>query len=425
MGEWVKEQVDTLEHATTAQDDQGFGREFKLYITAQTVSVIGDRVAIIALTFLVIKLSNSFAPALAVYFVCRLLPTLVGGLLVGVFVDRYDRQRLMVGCDIGRAILLAAVPSLGELTLWSLYPIVVVLYAFTIVFETAARAALPDVVPESRMISANSVIQAIENGGDFAYVVGGALIYLLSLQAPFYLDAATFIVSALCVYAMRLPSVERGGLSSWSEVPVLVRDGFAHLWGNPFLKWSTVVLGIAPVAGGAAFVLTPLFAQHVLGQPPGSTGPLANGAFRYSLLQSGEAAGAVLGTLLASRLARHIPRGALFGIGVTGMGLADGSLGLVNSVYPAMAALLVAGLFNSLFIICGVTLVQTLTPTEVRGRVLAARYTVVNTALALGAALGGVLLLVFSYRGLWFLEGAVIVLSSLLIWLLPAVRGQQ
>ncbi|HEY8685237.1 MAG TPA: MFS transporter [Chloroflexota bacterium] len=418
----MSEQADAHDHPSTANSVQDFGREFKLYITAQAVSVVGDRVAIIALTFLVIKLSNSFAPALAVYFVCRLLPTLIGGLLVGVFVDRYNRRHLMVGCDVGRAVLLAAVPSLGALTLWTLYPIVVVLYAFTIVFETAARAALPDVIPESRMIGANAIIQGIENGGDLAYVVGGALIYLFSLQAPFYLDAATFLVSALCVFAMRVPSIGAGKLSSWKEVPDLVRGGFTHLWGNPFLKWSTIVLGLAPVAGGAAFVLTPLFAQHALGH--GSTGPLASGAFRYSLLQSGEAVGAVLGTLLAGRLASRMPLGALFGIGVTGTGLADGSLGFVSSIYPAMAALLVAGFFNSLFIICGVTLVQTLTPTEVRGRAFAARYTVVNTALALGAGLGGVLLLVFSYRGLWFLEGAVIVLSSLFVWLIPEVRGQ-
>jgi MFS family permease len=420
----MSEHVDALGRPRASDGEQELGRDFRLYIAAQAVSVVGDRIAIIALTFLVIKLSHSFAPALAVYFVCRLLPTLIGGLIVGVFVDHYNRRHLMVACDIGRAILLAAVPSLGNLTLWTLYPIVVVLYAFTIVFDTAARAALPDVVPNARMISANSIIQGIETGGDLAYIVGGALIYLLSLQAPFYIDAATFLVSALCVFAMRLPSVGFGRLPSWREVPDLVRGGFAHLWGNPFLKWSTIVLGLAPVAGGAAFVLTPLFAQHALGQPRGSTGPLASGAFRYSLLQSGEGVGAVLGTLLAGPLARRMPRGALFGLGVTGMGLADGSLGFVTSVYPAMAALLVSGFFNSLFIICGVTLVQTLTPTEVRGRVLAARYTVVNTALALGAALGGVLLLIFSYQGLWFLEGIVIVLSSLFVWLIPSVRGQ-
>jgi MFS family permease len=418
----MSEQIDARDHSSVASSEQDFGRDFKLYIVARAVSVVGDRVAIVALTFLVIKLSNSFAPALAIFFVCRLLPTLIGGLLVGVFVDRYNRRHLMVACDIGRAGLLAAVPSLGDLRLWTLYPIVFVLYAFTIVFDTAARAALPDVIPESRLIGANAIIQGIEHGGDLAFVAGGALIYLLGLRAPFYVDAATFVVSALCVFAMRVPSVRADKLGSWKEVPELVRGGFDHLWANPFLKWSTIVLGLAPVAGGAAFVLTPLFAQHALGH--GSTGPLASGAFRYSLLQAGEAVGAVLGTVLAGRLAKRMPRGVLFGIGVTGVGLADCSLGFITSVYPAMAALLVSGFFYSLFLICGVTLVQTLTPTAVRGRVLAARYTVVNTALALGAGLGGLLLLVFSYRGLWFLEGAVIVLSSLFVWLIPEVRGQ-
>jgi predicted MFS family arabinose efflux permease len=421
----VSDVSDTRELQTPGRVKQGYGRDFKLYITAKAVSVVGDRVSIIALTFLVIKLSHSFAPALAVFYVCRLLPTLIGGLVVGVFVDKYDRRRSMVFCDLGRAVLLAAVPALGALTLWTLYPLVVVLYGFTMVFDTAALAALPDVVPEARMIGANSIIQGIETAGDFGYVLGGALIYLLSLQAPFYLDAATFLVSALCVFAMRLPSRPTGGLSRWREVPTLIRDGVIHLLGNPFLKWSTIALSTAPLAGGAAFVLTPLFAQHALGHGTGIVGPLHSGAFRYSLLEGGEAVGALLGVLLVGPLARHMPRGTLFGIGVTGMGLAFGSLGFVSSIYPAMAALLVVGLFNSLFIICGVTLVQALTPSEMRGRVLAARYTVVNTALAIGAASGGALLLVFSYSSLWLLAGSIIVLGSLFVWLLPEVRSQR
>jgi MFS family permease len=421
----VSEVSDSRELATPSSVTQGYGRDFKLYITAKAVSVVGDRVAIIALTFLVIKLSNSFAPALSVFYVCRLLPTLIGGLVVGVFVDRYDRRRLMVMCDLGRAVLLAAVPALGALTLWTLYPLVVVLYGFTIVFDTAARASLPDVVPGARMIGANSVIQGIETAGDFSYVLGGALIYLLSLQAPFYLDAATFLFSALCVFAMRVPSQRGAGLSNWRDMSTLIRDGVMHLLRNPFLKWSTIVLAIAPVAGGAAFVLTPLFAQHVLGHGSNIVGPLRSGAFRYSLLQGGEAVGALTGIALASRLARYMPRATLFGVGVTGMGLADVSLGFITSLYPAMAALLVAGFFNSLFIISGVTLVQALTPTELRGRVLAARYTVVNIALAVGAAIGGALLLVFSYSTLWFVEGVIIFLSSLCIWLVPEVRRQR
>jgi MFS family permease len=405
--------------------DQAYGRDFKLYITAKAVSVVGDRVSIITLTFLVIKLSHSFAPALSLFYISRLLPTLVGGLIAGVLVDRYDRKRCMVICDLGRGALMASVPALGALTLWSLYPLVLVLYGFTVVFDTAAQAALPDVVPETRVMGANAIMQGIQTTGDFAYVLGGTLIYFLGLRAPFYLDAATFLVSAGCVFAMRVPSWNHADVSRREDVSSLIRDGISHLMGNPFLKWSTVALAVAPVAGGAAFVLTPLFADHALAHGLAGTGPIHSGAFRYSLLQGGEAVGAIVGALLVGPLAKRVARGMLFGIGVTGVGIAFFLLGFTTNLYFSMAALFAAGLFNSLFIICGVTLAQTLTPSEMRGRVLAARYTVVNASLAVGAAIGGALLLVFSYSALWFIAGTVIALSSLFIWVLPDVRGQR
>ncbi len=404
---------------------QQYGRNFKYYLTAKVVSVLGDRIALIALTFLVIALSHSFALALSLFYVCRLLPTLVGGLVVGVFIDHVSRQRLMIACDLGRAAVLVVVPSLGLLNLWIVYPLVVALYAFTIVFDMAARAALPDVVPEQRMMGANAYLQSVETGGDLGYLLGGALIYSLNLKVPFYIDAATFVVSAALLSFMTIPTVRSGDAPTWREIPGRIRDGYSFLMGSPFLKWSTVALAVAPVAGGAAFVLTPLFAEHVLARGVGVVGPLRSGAFRYGVLQGGEAVGALVGSITAGRLAKSMPRGYLFGIGITGMGLADGSLAFLTNIYAATGALLLAGLFNSLFVISGVTLVQALTPSEIRGRVLAARFTVINTALALGATLGGSLLLVFSYRSLWIVEGAVIVAGSLFVWLRSDVRSQR
>jgi MFS family permease len=408
-----------------AAELQHLGREFKLYLTAKAISVLGDRIALIALTFLVISLSHSFPLALSLFYICRLVPTLVGGLVVGVFVDHFSRQRLMIVCDLGRAVILAVVPSLGLLHIWIVYPLVVALYAFTVVFDTSARAGLPDVVPDTRMLGANALLQSVETGGDLGYLVGGALIYTLSLRLPFYIDAGTFLISAGLVSLMRIPGTQDPIAPTWRDIPGGVRDGFRLLMATPFLRWSTVTLAVAPVAGGAAFVLTPLFAQHVLQHSAGIVGPLHSGAFRYGLLQGGEALGALLGSLLIGPLARRMPRGRLFGIGVTGMGLADGSLAFITNVYGATAALLVAGLFNSLFVISGVTLVQSLTSTEVRGRVVSSRFTVVNTALAVGAAIGGSLLLVFSYRSLWIVEGAVIVAGSLFVWAHTEVRGQR
>jgi MFS family permease len=401
-----------------------YGRDFRLYFTARAVSVIGDRIALIALTFLVIHLSRSFAPALGIFYLCRLLPTLLGGLLAGVLVDAMHRKSLMVGCDLGRAVLLAVVPAVNGLALWTLYPLVVVLYGLTLLFDTAARAALPDVVPEERLMAANSLLEGIEMMGDVSYVVGGALVYVLSLRAPFYIDAGTFLFSAAVVSAMELPSVPRAPLVGVRAVTDRVREGIRYLIGHPFLKWSTVALAVAPVAGGAGFVLAPLYADHVLAHGFGVVGPLRSGAFRFGVLQAGEGFGAVLGSLAAVPLASRRPRGQLFALGITGMGVADGVLALVTNIYIATGALFVSGVFNGLYVVSGLTLVQTLASSEVRGRVLTARYTVTNSALALGSVLAGVLLLALSYRSLWLLDGAVMVAGSLVVWLHPAARQQ-
>lgn len=407
---------------------------FRLFATGQAVSIVGDRIGLIALVFLVVHLSRSYAPALGLFYVCRVAPTLAGGLMVGVFVDQFNRRRLMVTCDVARAALLAAVPLVTSLALWTLYPIVVVLYGLTLLFETAGRAALPDVVPKERMTAANSILNGIEQGADLAYALGGALVFLLQLQLPFYIDAVTFLFSALMIWAMKIPSrlssgagtlwVSPAGRPNPREVAVRIREGIAYLLGNPFLKWSSVTFAIAPLAGGAVFVLTPLYANHVLAQSPGLAGPLQSGAFRFSVLEVCLGVGALIGSWAVARLARGRPRGKLFGLGVAGCGVAYALLAFTSNLYLASGILVVFGVCNSFFVIAGMTLVQTLTPSEVRGRVIAARITIINAAIAVGSALGGVLLLRVPYSLLWIVLGGTIAASSLFIWLRPEVRGQ-
>lgn len=400
------------------------GRDFRLYATGRAVSVVGDRIGLIALVFLVIHLSRSYAPALGLFYVCRVLPSMLGGLMAGVFVDRFDRRRLMVACDIARATLFAGIPLLTSLTLWTLYPIVVAVYALTLLFDTAARAALPDVVPEERMTEANSILNGIETAADLAYALGGALVFLLQLDLPFYIDAGTFVFSAFMIGGMRIPGRVRGPMPNPGEVIRLIRQGIDYLLSNPFLKWSSVTFAIAPLAGGAAFVLTPLYASHVLGQSAGLMGPLRNGAFRFGVLEVCLGAGALLGSWAMPRLARRWPRGYLFGSGVAGAGIAYALLGFTHNLYFASAIVLVFGVCNSLFLIAGMTLVQTLTPSDVRGRVVAGRLTIIDTAIAAGSALGSLMLLTVPYSVLWIILGGTIAAASLFVWLRPEVRGQ-
>jgi MFS family permease len=98
--------------------------------------------------------------------------------------------------------------------------------------------------------------------------------------------------------------------------------------------------------------------------------------------------------------------------------------GFTSNLYLVSPTLILVGLFNSLFLVAGWTLAQTLTPSELRGRVVSARLTVSFGALALGNVLGGALLLVFSYRTLWILAGVAIAGSSLFIWIPREARSQ-
>jgi MFS family permease len=407
-----------------AGQSEGYGRDFRFYATGQAVSIIGDRIALIALVFLVIHLSKGYALALSVFYVCRLLPSLFGGLLAGVVVDHFNRQRVMVGCDLARAALLVIVPGLSSLEARAVYPLVFVIYTFTVLFDTAARAALPDIVPASQVMGANAILRGIETAGDLAYAAGGVLVFALNLQLPFYIDAATFLYSALMISAMREPARGRSPLPRLGGMYRQVSDGIKYLMGQPFLKWSTVTVFFAPLAGGAIFVLAPLYASRVLGHSSGLVGPLRSAAFRFSVLEVSIAIGALLGSFLAARLVRSWPRARIFGLGISGMGAATALLALITNVYLAALAMAASGLFNSLFVVSGTTLVQTLTPSDIRGRVLAARLTVINTSLALGSAIGGALLLVIPYRVLWLVLGSVIGASSLFVWLRPEARKQ-
>jgi predicted MFS family arabinose efflux permease len=401
------------------------GREFRLYATGESVSIVGDRIALIALIYLVVRLSHSYAPALALFYISRVLPSLIGGLFVGVLADHYNRKRLLIGCDLGCAVLLVAAPTLAGLQLWTIFPIVVVLYALILMFGTAADAALPDVVPRAAMTRANSTLQGINNAADLAYAVGGSMVAFLPLQVPFYIDAGTFLFSAIMIGRMRIPFSGRGPFPALADVSGRIQEGLRYLLAHSFLRWSTLTFTLAPLAGGAMFVLVPLYASHTLGHTPGLVGPLRHGPFRFSLLEVALGAGALLGSALSNYLARHFPRGQLVGAGILCMGVVDLSFAAIHNLYLAMAAMVLHGLYNSIFAIAAVTLVQTLTPSEVRGRVVATRGTIINLSIAIGSALGGLALVGIPYTTLWIVIGLTIAASSLFVWLPASVRRQR
>jgi MFS family permease len=188
-------------------------RDFRLLWLANSASVVGDRIVMVALALFVVRLTGS-PTDLGLVFCAYLLP-LIGFLLVGgVFADRLPRHLVVVVTDLVRCALhglLALLILTGDVRIWHVCAIGVLFGSAEAFYRPAASGLLPQTVPEDEIQEANAVTRMFENVAQFA---GPALAALLVVGAgpatAFALDAATFLVSAALLVRLRLRPRERG-----------------------------------------------------------------------------------------------------------------------------------------------------------------------------------------------------------------------
>src|SRR5436853_5625774 len=174
--------------------------DFWIFWTGQTTSQIGSALTGTVLPLLVFKLSDS-ALDLGLASAATWVPYPLFGLFIGAWVDRVNRKRLMIGLVICSAAILAVLPLLallGHLPIWWIYLVTFINSTLTVGFQGATAAAIPSIVPQDGLLKANGRIQA---SAPFAAIIGPLLAALLlaatSLQAVFWCDALTFVVSAI------------------------------------------------------------------------------------------------------------------------------------------------------------------------------------------------------------------------------------
>jgi MFS family permease len=172
--------------------------EFRALWLAYLMSVIGDQLALVAVTVLVYDQTHSSLLA-ALAYAAGFLPWVVGGLTLTRLADAYPRRLVMVTCDVTR-VFLVAVMALPRMPLWSL---VVLLAAVTLLdspFRAARSAMLPDIVTGDRYLMATAAMQITNRVGRTAgFAVGGIVVAILGAHPALGVDAGTFAVSALLV----------------------------------------------------------------------------------------------------------------------------------------------------------------------------------------------------------------------------------
>ncbi len=172
-------------NAATPKQKRKFKSDFWKYWTGQTISNLGSSITLFALPLLVFKLTGS-ALNLGITTAAEFLPYLLFGLILGAWTDRVNRKRMMISTDIARALIIASIPLLytfGLLTVWWIYIVGFVHATLTICFEAGQFAAIPSLVDQDDLVTANGRIQASYSG---ASVVGpllaGVLVTLMPLS---------------------------------------------------------------------------------------------------------------------------------------------------------------------------------------------------------------------------------------------------
>ncbi len=194
--------------------------------SAATISIFGSLITRMALPFVAILVLGAGAFEVALVRSIDLLAALLFGLIVGAWVDRLRRRPVMVWADLGRAVLLVTIPIAavgGWLTLAQLLLVSFAVAILSTFFDAADNAYLPSIVPRDELVRANGALAASGSAAEFtAFGISGFLVQLLSAPLAIFIDAISFVVSALLLGSIRRP--EPPPPPKADREPVLQRD---------------------------------------------------------------------------------------------------------------------------------------------------------------------------------------------------------
>jgi len=385
-------------------------RDFRLLWSAQLVSTVGTALTDLAAGILVFRVTGS-ALSVGLMFMAVSIPTLFIGLIAGVFVDRYDRRKIMVVADVARAAIVASIPFLIGINLAFLYIAVALVSAISQFFNPANDALLPEVASDEELAAANSWIMISSFGStSIGFALSGLLAAAFDINWAFWLDALTFLFSASCIMFVRVGKVDVEGSTSVKVVIENLKEGVATLVGTPILRSLFLVSAPVYLSFGLWNVLLLPFALNVL----------KAGEFGYGIQEGVTSVGFVVGSLLMAKWADRFREGSWIVIATIGMGIAGIFYGLTTSVVLAIALVTVSGFFNAPASISKRLILQRSTPRELRGRVFSAFAVARDVVFLIGISLAG-LADIIDVRFLVVGASVVLVLAGLWTGVMPGL----
>ncbi len=359
-------------------------RSFTLLWTAQLVSTAGSALTSLAAGILVYRVTGSVA-SIGLMLIATAAPSLLIGLVAGVFVDRWNRKAIMVASDALRGAIVFIIPfvvvkDFADLGIGWLYLFVALSSVVTQFFDPANDSVLPEIASEEELAAANSLM-AISSFGSTAigFALAGLIAGALPIEWAFWIDAGTFVVSAACIALVRI-----------GHVPAEEETSVELVWRN--LKAGTGFLFSTPILRSLFMVSAPVFLSFGLWNTlllPFTKTTLGATDFEYGLQEGLTSVGFVIGSLLLANLADRWREGQWLAIGFFMMGAAGIAYGLSPNVGVAIGLVIFSGFFNAPASVGRRLIIQRNTPRDFRGRVNSAFFVSRDVIFLVGMGLAG------------------------------------
>ncbi len=389
-------------------------RNFSLLCLGQFLSRLGDWALAVALPISVFQITGS-AAALGVMVMIEIIPSLLVGPIAGVFVDRWDRRKVMFAADILRGLMvlsLLVVRSADQL--WIVYIVGFANAGLGTFFMPARLALLPTLLEESALLTTNSVFQSgLLLARLIGPALGGVLVVSVGASIAFTLDAASFFLSAVTIFVMSVPAIVN------TQIPTDERrfygellDGLKLLRRNRVLSSVLLVWAILMFSAGSIAAMLVVFVEQAL----------RGTANDFGVLLSLQGLGMGIGAILTASFRARMSTLSIFKGGL----LLFGPLFLVgaNATSVAAAGFIVClmGMAMSSVAIADQTIFQQQAPDAYRGRIMAINESVTSFAVLIAAGLSGVIAELIGVRVLFNLAALLAIgAAGVAVLLLPGV----
>lgn len=376
-------------------------RNFRLYFVGQTISSIGSWAQSLAVTWLVLDLTDR-SDQLGIALALQFLPMLILGAPAGVLADRLNNRRLLLATSAASGVLaltFGIVVSTGQATIWWIYALTFALGLVLAVERPTMQAILFQLVGRdllSNAVAANGTINSVSRL--IGPAIAGGLIATVGVTVGFYINAASYLVVIAALLALRTSELVTRPMIGRTKGKL--REGFAYVRNHPEVARPLVVMSVVGAIALNFPTTFPSMVRFGFDRGPGSVGAA----------MSVSAIGSIIGGVYIAGI-KPDPRRTL-AIALAGFGAAIVALGVMPTYATFVAMSIVLGFASASFQSVNTVVVQQATEPSMQGRVMAIHQTALFGSTPIGALLMGWVIHVSSPRLPFVLGGIAAMLSA-------------